>query len=29
VLDCLRADGFGEAAVIGTMGEGAPRVFVA
>jgi selenide,water dikinase len=29
VLDCLRADGFGEAAVIGTMSEGAPRVFVA
>ncbi|MEA3120862.1 MAG: selenide, water dikinase [Paraburkholderia sp.] len=29
VLDCLRAGGFGEAAVIGTMGEGAPRVFVA
>jgi selenide,water dikinase len=29
VLECFRAGGFGEAAVIGAMSDGEPRVFVA
>ena len=29
VLECFRTGGFGEAAVIGAMSDGAPRVFVA
>ncbi|MEJ0003822.1 MAG: selenide, water dikinase SelD [Pararobbsia sp.] len=29
VLECLRAGGFDRASVVGTMGEGAPRVVVA